>query len=315
MTGQGRTNSAGLCGRVAALALVVLLSNFAAAQEKRFVVGILPTYDSSGQSYGGNLSQLLTGMLYQQFALDPHFRPVFLNPGGLYDPTSTSYIAEYVQTLDTPLDMVLATNLIEPESPKHGDEILRLRSMQLDPKSGDAVQTWVSTTPIKDRSAMFDLGRTYVPTGMYDTGMMFKPNASVQRSPVGKAALELARQSEGMAVQQATKLTPSGIVVEHPQPPSCRMKLKVNYVEKHAISKSYSCVINEKEESLGIKEGILEVEEPARRLLIQIKLNDVPYKLPKQETYLLDPTLDCSSGHEFLNVNIGSAGEASTSWK
>jgi len=294
---------------------LLLWRNNGRAQEKKIVIGILPTYDTSGQSYGGPVSQMLTGMLYQQFAVNPRFQPVFLNPGGLYDPTATSWVAEYVQTLGMPIDVVLATTFIEPETPKHGDLILHLRSVELDSKTGDTLQTTIANTPLKDRSAMLDYGIAYVPTGYFDTGSIYQPSRNFQKQPLGRASFDLARQSAESAGQSAGKLTASGVAAPHGKATSCKLRLKINYVERHAISKSYSCIINEKEESLGIKEGILEVEEPASPLLIQIKLNDAPYKLPKQDLYLLDPLLDCSRSSNLLELNIGPAGEARYAWK
>jgi hypothetical protein len=301
-----------LCG----LAALALFSTAGAArgQEKKIVVGILPTYDSSGESYGGPVSQMLTGMLYQQFAVNPRFRPVFLNPGGLYDPSSTSYVAEYVQTLDTPVDMVLATTFTQPETPKKGDLILHLRSAQLDPKTGDAVVTTTAGTPLKDRSAMINYGLQNLPTGYYREGM-YQPSRNFDKSPVGKAAYDLARQSAESAAQGAAKLNASGVVPVQKASATCKMTIKINYLERHAISKSYTAIIDEKEESLGIKEGILEVNEHAGPLLMQIKLNDAPYKLPKQDLYLFDPIVDCSRSSNFLQINIGPSGEASTKWQ
>ncbi len=299
---------------ILAVAFSILLCAASPAQQPKIVVGILPTYDTSGQSYGGPVSQMLTGMLYQSFASNPRFQPVFLNPGGLYDPSTTSWVAEYAQTLNTPIDVVLATTFIEPETPKHGDLILHLRSAELDPKTGDAIQTTTGNAPLKDRSAMLDYGFTYIPTGYFNSGAIYQPSRNFPKQPLGRASLELARQSAEAVAQSSAKLTASGV----PPPAkaaSCKMSLRINYVEKHAISKSYNCIINEKDESLGIKEGILEVDEPAAPVLMQIKLNDAPYKLPKQELYLFDPTLDCSRASNRLEVNIGPAGEASYKWK
>jgi hypothetical protein len=285
------------------------------AQEKKIVIGILPTYDTSGQSYGVTVSQFMTGLLYQQFAQNPRFQPVFLNPGGLYDPSTTSWVSEYVQTLGMPMDVVLATTFIEPETPKHGDLILHLRSVQLDSKTGEALQTTVASASLKDRSAYIDFGMTYIPTGYFSAGSIYQPSRNFQKQAIGKTTFELAKQSADTIAQGASKLTASGETAGNFKAVSCKMTLKINYVEKHAISKSYGCIINEKEEALGIKEGVLEVEEPASPVLIQIKLNDAPYKLPKQELYLFDPTLDCSRGSNFLDINIGAAGEARYKWR
>lgn len=294
--------------------LLMIAGSVAQGQEKKIVIGILPTYDTSGESYGASVSQMMTGMLYQQFAGTTRFQPVFLNPGGLYDPTSTSWVAEYVQTLGTPIDVVLATTFIQPDTAKHNDIVLHLRSVALDSKTGDALETTVASTPLKDYKAMLDTGFAYIPTGYFDTGI-YQPSRNFNKQPLGKASFELSKQSAASAVLNTNKLTASGVPPEKGGPKACKMRIKINYVEKHAISKSYSCIINEKEESLGIKEGLLEVEEPASPVLIQIKVNDAPYKLPKQELYLFDPILDCSRTSNQLDINIGAAGEARYTWK
>ena len=297
-----------------AMLALLLTAGVARGQDKKIVIGILPTYDTSGESYGGPVSQMLTGMLYQQFAVNPRFRPVFLNPGGLYDPTSTSYIAEYVQTLDSPVDLVLATTFTQPENPKKGDLILHLRSAQLDPKTGDALATTTAGAPLKDRSAMINYGLHSLPTGYYHEGM-YQPSRNFDKSPVGKAALELARQSADAAASGAAKVTATGVVPVQKAGVNCKVKMRINYLERHAISKSYTAIIDEKEESLGINEGILEVDEHAGPLLMQIKLTDAPYKLPKQDLYLFDPIVDCSRASNFLQINIGPSGDASTKWQ
>ena len=308
-----KLNVISLC--MSALAVLFCTVVQGQAQEKKIVIGILPTYDTSGQSYGGPVSEMLTGMLYQQFASNSKFQPVFLNPGGLYDPSTTSWVAEYVQTLDMPVDAVLATTFTEPETPKHGDLILHLKSAELDPKTGDPIQTTIGNAPLKDRSAMLDYGFTYVPTGYFDRGAIYQPSRNFPKQPLGKAAFELAKQSAASTGGSTGKLAASGTPASAAGSASCKMSIRINYVEKHSISKSYSVIINEKDEALGVKEGILEVEEPAAPVLMQIKLNDAPYKLPKQELYLFDPTLDCSRTSNRLEVNIGPAGEASYKWK
>ncbi len=301
--------------------IVALLVAFACvpsqAQEKKIVIGILPTYDSSGQSYGGTVSQVLTGMLYQQFASNPKFHPVFLNPGGLYDPTSTAWVAEYVRTLDTPIDVVLSTIFAEPDDPKHGDLILHLKASELDPKTGDSLQASVSSTQIKDYKAMLDYGRAMIPTGSFDTSLVYQPSRNFDKQPVGKAAYALARQAADSVNLTAPKLTASGTAPPHAKTTSCKMTLKISYdyKDRHPSSKSYDCIINEREESLGIKEGVLEVEEPSAPLLMQIQVKDSPYKLPKQDVYLFDPVLDCGRASNILKVTIGPAGEAHTTWQ
>jgi len=297
------------------IGLGLALSASPALAQKKISVGILPTYDISGQSYGGPVSQMLTGMLYQQFASNSHFQPVFLNPGGLWDPSQNSWIVEYVQTLSTPLDVVLATTFTEPETPKKGDLILHLKSVALDPKTGDAIQTTVAGAPLKDRSAMLDAGFTYIPTGYFNAGAIYQPSRNFPKQPLGKAAFELAKQSAESANQITSKVAASYTAPEGSKTGSCTMSLRINYLEKHSISKSYSSILNEKDEALGIKEGILEIGEPAAPVLMQIKLNDAPYKLPKQELYLFDPVLDCSRASNRLEVYIGPAGEATYKWK
>jgi hypothetical protein len=302
-------------GLIFAVAVLLLPCLAAYAQDDKIVVGILPTYDSSGETNGAPVSQLLTALLFQQFAQDPRFRPVFLNPGGLYDPSSTSYIAEYVGTLDTPVDIVLATTFMQPDAGKKGEELLRLKAAELDPKTGEELQTNIASTPIKDYKEMIDFGREHLPTGFYGLGQAYQPSKAFDKSPMGKAATELARQTLATAAQMSSKVKPSG---KPPQPEnvkSCTMQLKINYVSKHAISKSYEVIINDKDESLGRNEGVVEVTEPSTRLMMQIKVDDAPYKLPKQEVYLFDPVLDCSRSSNYLNVNIGPAGEAVTVWR
>jgi hypothetical protein len=285
-------------------------------QQKKIVVGILPTYDISGQAYGPNVSQILTLLLFEEYSASSRFTPIYLNPGGKYDPSSTSFAAEYVQSLGTPVDLILSTTFVEPEDPKKGDLILHMKGTQLDPKTGDTMLSWTSSKPLKDRSAMITSVQSSSYSNKYmDSRLLYQPSREFRKQPLGKAAADLATQLVQATTADAGKFTASGEAPAAPKGTSCKMQIKVNYVEKHAISKSYTVFINDRDETRGVKEGLLDVEEKAGRLSILMNVNDKPYKLPIQDTYLFDPTLDCTRSTNFLNIDIGAAGEAVTTWR
>jgi hypothetical protein len=255
-------------------------------------------------------------MLFEEYAANSRFTPIYLNPGGRYDPTSTSYAAEYVQSLGTPVDLILSTMFVEPEDPKKGDVILHLKATQLDPKSGDTLLTWNAAKQMKDPGVMIAKVQNYSLTNKYvDSHLLYQPPSELRKQPLGKAAADLASQIVQQSSADAGKLSASADPPVSKQGDACKMRIKVNYEEKHAISKSYTIFINGRDETEGVKEGLLDVQEKPGQLSIMLSVNDKPYKLPVQDVYLFDPTLDCGRDSNFLNVNIGPAGEAHTTWR
>ena len=76
----------------------------------------------------------------------------------------------------------------------------------------------------------------------------------------------------------------------------------------------YLIAVNAKEESLGVSDGKVRVEEPSGPILLHVTVQDPPYRQPVQDTYYANSMLDCSRDASTLLFEIGSAGEAVIRW-
>ena len=88
------------------LALVWGVRSDAQGNDGKRIVGIMPTFDTTGDSHGQQFAQNLTAMVYDKLAGAP-FEIVLLNPGGLYSPLIPESMLEYTQSAG--VDSVLVT--------------------------------------------------------------------------------------------------------------------------------------------------------------------------------------------------------------
>src|ERR1700730_10659332 len=112
-------------------ALLVCSARFVKAQENpgKRVVGIMPVFDTSGDSYGQQFAQNLTAMVYEKLEGAP-FQVMLLNPGGLYSPLIPESMLEYAQSAG--VDTVLVTTLQPTDKPQKGDFILHVEAKLMD---------------------------------------------------------------------------------------------------------------------------------------------------------------------------------------
>ncbi|MGH9601716.1 MAG: hypothetical protein ACRD24_04935, partial [Terriglobales bacterium] len=96
---------------------------------------------------------------------------------------------------------------------------------------------------------------------------------------------------------------------------SCSIQFRVLYVHKKAASKAYQVTLNEREESLGIQDGVAQTSLPNGPVLVQVTVADAPYRLPVQRVYQANTFLDCSRPERTLALEIGGGGEAFLRWK
>jgi hypothetical protein len=125
------------------------------------IVGIMPTFDTSGDSYGQQFAQNLTAMVYDRLAGAP-FEIVLLNPGGLYSPLIPESMVEYTQSAG--VDSVVVMTLLPTDKPQKGDYILHVEAKLLD--AHDAKELAAAGTysaKVSHNDALLDAAKEWKP--------------------------------------------------------------------------------------------------------------------------------------------------------
>lgn len=277
----------------------------------KIAVGVMPAYDASGEDYGEIFAENLTQMLFEELQ-SSGYQPILLNPGGAYTPFDSDLVREFAQIAR--VDAVLVTTFQLPDKPKRGNYTLKVEAHLLDPQSGKVTPTRSYTDSIRREEAIVEGG--YVGLGAawgFGTGASRK----FEKQPLGKRARSFARAIRGQAVDTIPQFATAGTTsVPVIVPGSCKVEFRVVYPRKNAISKSYGLIINGKEESLWLKEGIATVTLPNGPALILVNVADAPYRLPVQRVYAANTFVECGGSEpQQLHLEIGPAGEAFLQWK
>lgn len=292
-----------------ALLVMFCLSPLACAGDKEVVrVGILPTFDEGGESFGPVFSQYLTMMLFHNLEQQHGIAPVLLNPGGVYTPSSDEWIADYAQRAD--VDEVLVTAFEKPIAPKQGDWILTVRSEMIDVASGKRSDPWKQSATIEKRNAAVQYG---IDTYFHDIAFV-EPSKAFEKQPLGKRARNIA---DAISADVPAHITNQA---KRPAPQSvdsgpCAVNFKIRYSSKNASSHAYNALVNGRDETLNAKDDGLPLTVKSGPLLIQAQVQDAPYKLPKQPIYQANTYVNCSAAQHNLVLDIGAAGEALLKWQ
>lgn len=304
--------------KVTVVSLIVLLATLAFAQSgaapvsssatssaAKVVVGIMPAYDASAETYGEIFTQNLTHMLYEELQ-STGFEPVLLNPGGAYTPLDSDLINEFAQM--SKVDAVLITIMQMPTKPKTGHYTLKVDAQLLDPKAGTLTAMRSYTENIRREEAIVEGGYIgFAAMWGFGTG----GSRRFEKQPLGKRARSFARAIRQQAASEVPTIAPAGTApARGASTGSCPVSFRVTYPRKNAVSKSYGLIINGKEESLWVKEGVANVSLPAGPALIFVTLADAPYRLPVQRLYASNAHIDCSKAERALVLEVGPAGEA-----
>jgi hypothetical protein len=300
--------------------ILLLLSTLAwAASPTKVAVGVLPTYDQGGSSFGPEFCQHLTTMIFQELQ-SSSVEPLLLNPGGLYTGTADEYTLDYARKND--VDVALITVLLTTEMPAKGDFTIKVKSDLVDLKTGASMASWQSTTAINRHEVAHEafetLGNSNNRAGQVRDQMALYRSSSkpFEKQPLGAAARKIAQDMNSQVTRGAASVT----ATREARPMAsgggpCNINFKVGYVTKHASSKSYDLIVNGKDETLDIKDGEVPLSVPSGPLLIQLAVHDAPYKVPKQDLYQLNAQLDCSQNHHDLRYEIGQVGEGFVKWQ
>ena len=293
----------------------------------RVLLGILPVLDISGEPYGEFFAQNLTYMIFDQLRGSDRVEPMLLNPGGMYSTFSDDWIQDYGEQAG--VDAVLISVFPRSNRPKSGDWTLQLETQLMDLKSGQGSTTMTHNTSNKVTNyasiSKYELEASIAGLSSTSSGGFFAAIFGVgswtsavkkfEKQPLGKAARRLAEGARNHALAEAPSLVPEGSALPHPvSKESCTIQFRVLYTHKKAASKAYDVAINDREESLGLQDGVATVLLPSGPVVTRVVVRDAPYKTPIQRSYYADSYLDCGRSERTLALEIGAAGEALLRW-
>ena len=274
------------------------------AQSKRVSVGILPVFDASGDVAGEVMSQGLTLLTYEALR-DSSVYPVLLSPGGVYASSDKEWALDYARQAG--VDAVLVSTLQPSNRPKKGDWTVRVETELLEVAGGKSAPVQMHTELVNR------VHLNFIDTGTYNMqGMEIAASRPFEKQELGKKARKLAESIRGYVIS-GTSLVKAGTSPVLGGSAACRVDFRIEYPNQ-ANSFAYSLVANRRDETLFIKEGVASLDTKTGPIVLQLKLNDAPYRLPVQRLYQLSAQTDCGKATQSLTMRIGPAGEALLIW-
>jgi hypothetical protein len=304
-------------------ALLVCSARFVKAQENpgKRVVGIMPVFDTSGDSYGQQFAQNLTAMVYEKLEGAP-FQVMLLNPGGLYSPLIPESMLEYAQSAG--VDTVLVTTLQPTDKPQKGDFILHVEAKLMDAQSAKEMAPSTYSAKVSHNDALLDAAKGGLDFGsstsntvrhsqnLYSAMVRTNGSRPFEKQPLGKAALGMADSIRSQVLTQAARADKA----DAPKGGACTITLRVQYLAKKASSRAFDIIVNGESQSLWTKDGVTTLENlKAGPVFLQVSVADPPYRTPVQDLYQANTILDCSHPERQLSLDIGPVGDALLHWR
>jgi hypothetical protein len=287
------------------------------------ILGIMPAFDTSGDSFGQQFAQNLTAMVYDKLGGAP-FEIVMLNPGGLYSPLIPESMLEYTQS--AAVDTVLVMTLLPTDKPQKGDFVLHLEAKLMDAQNAKELGTSTYSAKVSHNDALLDATKAGLDYGSSTSNTMrqgrniysamTRTNGSrpFEKQPLGKAALGMA---DGIHNQLLTQVQVAKVDrVAAPAGGACTISVRVAYTAKKASSRAFDILVNGENQSLWTKDGVTTLENmKAGPIFLQISVADPPYRTPVQDLYQANTMLDCSRPERQLSLEIGAVGDALLHWR
>ena len=301
--------------RVLVFGATLLVLTTVGFAQKPVVVGICPFYDDTGTPAGERSGTMLPVMFLEK-AKSAGFVPIIVNPGPDITPGDTEWPAEVARMVGA--DAVLVgqvRSLATRKGKKPTDDVLRGHVLL----SSHAANLVLSASLVDASN-----GRELAPLSVEEAvkGSWFSEAIGFHRESFWFADTHF-----GQAITHAAEKLISGIasslsqVTPHSAYPavatgrSCHVTVRVIYKAKDRSSKMYLVAVNGKEESMGIKDGLLELEVPSGPILLHVTVKDAPYRQPVQSTYYANSLVDCSRTDSTLAFEIGGSGEGVLRWR
>ena len=297
----------------------------AEAQENdgKRIVGIMPVFDTSGDSYGQQFSQNLTAMVYEKLEGAP-FEIVLLNPGGLYSPLIPESMLEYVQSAG--VTTVLVTTLQATDKPQKGDFILHVEAKLMDAQTGKEMAPSNYSGKVSHNDALLDAAKGGLDFGsgasntvrhsrdIYSAMVRTNGSRPFEKQPLGKVALAMAASIHAQVLSQVQSA--KGNRVAAVQGGACTVTIQARYLAKKATSRAYDIIVNGESESLWTKDGVTTLENmKPGPIFLQLSVADPPYRMPVQDLYQANTVLDCARPERQLSLDIGPVGDALLHWR
>lgn len=287
------------------------------------ILGIMPVFDTSGDSYGQQFAQNLTAMVYEKLE-GASFEVMLLNPGGLSSPLMPESDAEYLQS--TGVSTLLVATLQPTDKPQKGDFILHLEAKLVDAQGMKEIATSNYSGKVSHNDALLDAAKGGLDYGsgasntvrhsrdLYSAMTRTNGSRPFEKQPLGKVALAMAASIRAQVVSQmpATKADAPTTV----QGGACTVTVKVQYIAKKATSRAYDLIVNGENESLWTKDGVSTLENrKSGPVFLQVSVADPPYRMPVQDLYQANTVLDCARPERQLSLDIGPVGDALLHWR
>lgn len=300
--------------RLSVSTLLTALVAVTATAQTRIGVGIMPVQDASRAGYGEQMAPYLTRLLFERLeAVD--IEPVYLNPGGGYTPLDRKVAVEHAAS--TAVDVVLFGTLQPAENPRSKRPTLVLALTAVNVKDARPHKEIVVTTKVRrtDLQRGFDRGRLveqriFVPYSGLWSWVAMQPSRKLAKQPLGKAAGRLADDAVvGVPTELRTVASSGTRPVRHASAAACDVEFRVWYTPQKAASKNYLLVVNDREESLAVVDGVarLRVSGP---LVVAVSVKDPPWSMLVQPAYLANTWIDCARPSNAATLEIGANGQA-----
>lgn len=305
-------------------ALLLVLTTAGLAQTP-VLVGICPFFDDTGTEAGERAGTLLPVMFLEKSKSAP-FMPVIVNPGPSLLSADTQWAAEVGRMAG--VDVVLVGQvraLATREGKKATPEKLRghillashaaalvIEATLVEAASGQQLGSWQTEEVVKG-SWLTEAAARFTPVGVFHGESFWFADTHFGKA-IGRGADQLLTDVSP-AVSQ---VKPSGAYSVPPVSGSaqkCRVTVRVLYTQKARASKTYLVAVNGMEESMGINDGILNLEVPSGPILLHITVKDPPYNQLVQTTYYANSIVDCASKESSLAFEIGGSGEGLIRWR
>lgn len=318
-------------GRLRGLALALLASSTALAGERTGSqiptaggVGLLPVYDASGEAYGESFAQYLTSSLFSALSRQ-RGGLVLLNPGGLYSPLDEAATLEHAGAAGVTSVVIAMLKPARRDRPRDSAPDIDVEMRVVNATTGVSSRTVSLREQVKRRDLErgFDTG-----SGAYqqelrgstegrgpDSYWSFaRSSRRLSKQPLGKIVLKMADYLSGVVIRELQD-GPGLAAAAFPDEGPCAITFGVRYTRQRAASKTYTVIVNGREESASIKDGVLKLSAPSGPLVFEVTVKDPPFRLPVQAVYFANTTLDCGRQARQLTLEIGGAGEGLLVWR
>jgi len=290
----------------------------AAAGRPRVVMGIAPVFDANGLDFSPHFIQHITYIVYRTLLSRGDIQPVLINPGGVYDPApgGDEWTVGYARKIG--VDAVLVTSFLPLEKTNKVTFVgnrpqgkMLITVSVLDAASGR--RSPIATLTQTD--SLLDIEAYSMTTSSIWTGAL----KEFDKQKKGRVAHAFAEKIIDYVDQQLPVLGVQGSGSEPVTTPSltssCAFSFSIRYLPRNVNSMAYSLIVNGREESAAVKDGVAHLHEPVGPMLIQSDMQDTPHRMTPQRYYQANTVFHCSPQENNLVLELGVAGDAQLLWE